>query len=90
MFLCYSNKIEDENYFLLDCKAYSKIRDVFFSKIVELKYLTSVTSVTFTRYFNSSSYEGSSSDYLLIINCQLVLSISQCFELRHNLISVNE
>ena len=28
-----SNKIEDENHFLLDCKAYSQIRDIFFSKL---------------------------------------------------------
>ena len=26
---CTSNKIEDENHFLLDCKAYSQIRDIF-------------------------------------------------------------
>ena len=31
---------EDENHFLLDCKAYSQIRDIFFSKL-ETKYLTS-------------------------------------------------
>ena len=31
--VCNSNNSEDENHFLLDCKAYSKIRDVFFSKI---------------------------------------------------------
>ena len=30
---CNSNKSEDENHFILDCKACSKIRDVFFSKI---------------------------------------------------------
>ena len=39
-----SNKIEDENHFLLDCKAYSQIRDIFFSKleneIPDLKSLT--------------------------------------------------
>ena len=27
------NKIEDENHFLLDCKACSQIRDTFFSKL---------------------------------------------------------
>ena len=32
MFLCNSNKSEDENHFLLDCKAYSKISDAFFSR----------------------------------------------------------
>ena len=32
---CTSNKIEDENHFLLDCKAYSQIRDIFFSRFVE-------------------------------------------------------
>ena len=26
-------KIEDENHFLLDCKAYYQIRDIFFSKL---------------------------------------------------------
>ena len=30
---CTSNKIEDENHFWLDCKAYSQIRDIFFSKL---------------------------------------------------------
>ena len=30
---CKSNKIEDENHFLLVCKADSQIRDIFFSKI---------------------------------------------------------
>ena len=39
---CTSNKIEDQNHSLLDCKAYSQIRDIFFSKINwKLKYLTS-------------------------------------------------
>ena len=33
---CNSNRSEDENHFLLDCKVHSKIRDVLFSKI-ELK-----------------------------------------------------
>ena len=28
-----SNQIEDENHFLLDCKAYSQIRDIFLSKL---------------------------------------------------------
>ena len=31
-YFCTGNKTEDENHFLLDCKAYSQIRDVFFSK----------------------------------------------------------
>ena len=30
---CTSNKLEDENHFLLDFKAYSQIRDKFFSKL---------------------------------------------------------
>ena len=34
---CNSNKSEDENHFLLDFKAYSKISDVFFSK-TQLKF----------------------------------------------------
>ena len=49
-----SNKIEDESHFLLDCKADSKIRDIFFSKI-ELKIPN--LKITFKRYFNSSSYD---------------------------------
>ena len=32
-YCCTGNKIEDENHFLLDCKAYSQIRDTFFSKL---------------------------------------------------------
>ena len=40
---CNSYKIEDENHFLQDCKAYSHIRDVFFSKRKnQLKYLISL------------------------------------------------
>ena len=32
-YFCTGNKIEDENHFLLDCKAYSQIRDTVFSKL---------------------------------------------------------
>ena len=80
--VCTSNKIEDENHFLLDCKA-SQIRDIFFSKletkIPDFKSLSHDTLI---------SVLMNSSDYL--INCQLVSFISQCFELRTKLISMNE
>ena len=76
-----SNKIEDENHFLLDCKAYSQIRDIFFSKletkIPDFKSLSHDTLISLL--MNSSDY-----------NCQLVSFISQCFELRTKLISMNE
>ena len=49
---CTSNKIEDENHFLLDYEAHSQIRDIFFSKLE-----TKIPDFTFTRYFNISSYE---------------------------------
>ena len=77
------NKIEDENHFLLDCKDYSKIRDEFISKL-ELKIPTfkSLSHDTWIAYLANSS------DYL--IDCQMVLFISQCFELRNKLISMNE
>ena len=42
---CSSNKIEDDNLFLLVCKACSKIKDVFFSKI-ELKLLPDFESLS--------------------------------------------
>ena len=80
---CTSNKIEDENHFLLDCKAYSQIRDIFFSKletkIPDFKSLSHDTLISLL--MNSSDY---------LINCQLVSFISQCFELRTKLISMNE
>ena len=80
---CTSNKIEDENHFLLDCKAYSQIRDTFFSKletkIPDFKSLSHDTLISLL--MNSSDY---------LINCQLVSFISQCFELRTKLISMNE
>ena len=49
---CTSNKIEDENHFLLDYEAHSQIRDIFFSKLE-----TKIPDFTFTRYFNISSCE---------------------------------
>ena len=80
---CASKKIEDENHFLLDCKAYSQIRDIFFSKletkIPDFKSLSHDTLISLL--MNSSDY---------LINCQLVSFISQCFELRTKLISMNE
>ena len=80
---CTSNKIEDENHFLLDCKAYSQIRDIFFSKletkIPDFKSLSHDTLISLL--MNSSDY---------LINCQLVSSISQCFQFRTKLISMNE
>ena len=83
-YFCTGNKIEDENYFLLDCKAYSQIRDTsFFSKletkIPDFKSLSHDTLISLL--MNSSDY---------LINCQLVSFISQCFELRTKLISMNE
>ena len=78
---CTRNKIEDENHFLLDYKAYSQIRDIFFSKletkIPDFKSLSHDTLISLL--MNSSDY-----------NCQLVSFISQCFELRTKLISMNE
>ena len=80
---CTSNKIEDENHFLLDCKAYSQIRDIFFSKletkIPDFKSLSHDTLISLL--MNSSDY---------LINCQLISFILQCFELRTKLISMNE
>ena len=80
---CTSNKIEDENHLLLDCKAYYQIRDIFFSKletkIPDFKSLSHDTLISLL--INSSDY---------LINCQLVSFISQCFELRTKLRSMNE
>ena len=77
---CTSNKIEHQNHSLLDCKAYSQIRDIFFSKletkIPDFKSLSHDTLISLL--MNSSDY---------LINCQLVSFISQCFELRTKLIS---
>ena len=82
-YFCTGNKIKDENHFLLDCKAYSQIRDKFFSKlgtkIPDFKSLSHDTLISLL--MNSSDY---------LINCQLVSFISQCFELRTKLISMNE
>ena len=81
-YFCTGNKIEDENHFLLYCKAYSQIRDTFFSKletkIPDFKSLSHDTLISLL--MNSSDY---------LINCQLVSFISQCFELRPKLISMN-
>ena len=77
------DKIEDENHFLLDCEAYSQIRDIFFSKLeTKIPDFKSLSHDTLTSLLMNSS------DYL--INCQLVSFISQCFELRTKLISMNE
>ena len=79
---CNSNKSEDENHFLLDCKAYSKIRNVFFSKTeLKLPNFKSLSQWHDTLIAHLMNY----SDYL--INCQLVLFISQWFELRNKLIN---
>ena len=77
------NKIEVENHFLLDCKDYSKIRDEFISKL-ELK----IPSFKSLSHDTLIAYLANSSDYL--IDCQVVLFISECFELRNKLISMNE
>ena len=72
---CKSNKIEDENHFLLDCKAYSQIRDIFFSKIeTKIPNFKSISHDTLISILMNSS------DYL--VKCQLISFISQCFELR--------
>ena len=53
-YFCTRNKIEDKNHFLLDCKAYSQIKDTFFSKLeTKIPHIKPL----FTRYFNISSYE---------------------------------
>ena len=82
---CTSNKIEDEIYFLLDCKAYSQIRDILFSKletkIPDFKSLSFCGDTLISLLMNSSDY---------FINCLLVSFISQCFELRTKLILMNE
>jgi len=73
MFLLSQQQIEDENHFLLDCKADSKIRDIFFSKIeLKIPNFKSLSQDTLMAHLMISS------DYL--INCQLVLFISQSFE----------
>ena len=70
MLICNSNKSEDEIHFILDCKAYSKIRDVFFSKIeFRLPNFKSLSHDNFVAYLMNSS------DYL--INCQVDLFILQ-------------
>jgi len=61
--------------FLLDCKAYSQIRDTFFSKVE-----TKISDFKSLSHDTLISLLMNSSDYL--INCQLVSFISQCFELR--------
>ena len=68
---------------LLDCKDYSKIRDEFISKL-ELK----IPSFKSLSHDTLIAYLANSSDYL--IDCQMVLFISECFELRNKLISMNE
>ena len=82
-YFCTGNKIEDENHFLLDCKAYSQFRDTFFSKLE-----TRIPDFKSLSHDTLLSLLMNSSDYL--INCQLVSFISQCFELRTKLISMNE
>ena len=56
---CSSNKSEDENHFLLDCKAYSKNRDVFFFKIqFKLRNFKSLSHNTLIAHLtNCSDYE---------------------------------
>ena len=71
-----------KTHFLLDCKAYSQIRDIFSkleTKIPDFKSLSHDSLISLV--MNSSDY---------LIKCQLVSFISQCFELRTKLISMNE
>ena len=79
---CNSYKIEGENHFLQDYKAYSRIRDLFFSeretKILDLRSLSQNTLI---------SHLMNSSDYL--INCQLI-SFIYLAKLRNKLLSMNE
>ena len=80
---CTSNKIEDESHFLLDCKAYSCKA---YSQISKLE--TKIPDFKSLSHDTLISLLMNSSDYL--INYQLVSFISQCFELRTKLISMNE
>ena len=53
---CNSYKIEDEDQFLQDCKAYSQIRDVFFLKReTKITDLRSLLHNTLTFHFMNSS-----------------------------------
>ena len=61
---CNSNKSEDENHFLLDCSACSKIRDVFFSKL-ELK-LPNLQSLSHDTLIGHLMKSMNSSDYLTV------------------------
>ena len=82
-YFCTRNDFHLQFCYLLDCKAYSQIRDTFFSKletkIPDFKSLSHDTLISLL--MNSSDY---------LINCQLVSFISQCFELRTKLISMSE
>ena len=65
LFFCNSNEIKDKKDFS-DCKAYSQIRDVFFSKIgIKIPDLKSLSHDTLFSIDLTNS-----SDYL--INCRLV------------------
>ena len=59
----YAREIEDETHFLLDCKAYSQIRDIFFSKLeikipdfTSLSHDTLRTVPTNGKYFFPDNY----------------------------------
>ena len=78
---CNCNNIEDETHFLLDCSAYSRVRDIFFSKIESklplLRLLPRETLIS--HLMNSTDY---------FVNTQLISFISTCFELRDNLVTM--
>ena len=64
-YFCNSNKTEHEHPFILDCKAYSKIRDIFFSKIeLRLPNFKSLSHNNLVAHFMNSSH--------YLINRQLV------------------
>ena len=76
-----ANNIEDETNFLLDCPAYSQVRNIFFSKIESklplLRLLPHETLIS--HLMNSTDY---------FVNTQLISFISACFEMRDNLVTM--
>ena len=78
---CNCNNIEDETHFLLDCSAYSQVRDIIFSKIEsKLPLLRLLPRETLLSHLMNST------DYF--INTQLISFISARFELRDNLVTM--
>ena len=75
------NNIEDETHFLLDCQAYSQVREILFSKIESrlplLRLLPRETLLS--HLMNSANY---------FVNTQLISFTSAYFELRDNLVTM--